>query len=124
MFVRFVRLFTLSMLLSAGVVALACADETAPGDCAEALSTVEMNRCAAAEFEKADAELNATYQKALAAIPGFASDPPWGCQVMGDCAARVAARLGLVPRRRMRWPRRHVLDQWDRRDRRYPRLQN
>jgi uncharacterized protein YecT (DUF1311 family) len=35
-------------------------------DCQEALSTVEMNRCAGAEFEKADKELNEVYQKALA----------------------------------------------------------
>lgn len=73
----FYRTVALSMLLSAGAAGIASAEEAAPGDCTEALSTVQMNNCAAAELAKADAELNATYQKAIAAIPEFASDPPW-----------------------------------------------
>lgn len=73
----FARVVTICLLFLAGGNGVAWADERAPGDCAEALSTVELNRCAAAEFEKADAEMNATYRKALAAIPEFASDPPW-----------------------------------------------
>ncbi len=91
MFVRFVRALALSMLFAAGAMELAWADETAAGDCAEALSTVELNRCAAAEFEKADAELNATYQKALTAIPGFASDPPWDAKSW-ETALRASQR--------------------------------
>ncbi|MGE5266869.1 MAG: lysozyme inhibitor LprI family protein [Deltaproteobacteria bacterium] len=52
----------------------AAAQEPAAADCSEALSTVEMNNCAGAEFEKADAELNRVYAKALAAVPGLATD--------------------------------------------------
>lgn len=45
-----------------------------PADCTEAMSTVEMNACAGAEFEKADAELNRVYKEAIASIPEMATD--------------------------------------------------
>lgn len=63
------------MLLASGLGTVAAAGET-PADCTEALSTVEMNNCAASEFEKADAELNRVYQDALADIPKMAMDEP------------------------------------------------
>lgn len=65
--------FLLGIILITGAVP-ASAQESAPADCSEALSTVEMNKCADAEFEKADAELNRVYAKALAAVPGMATD--------------------------------------------------
>lgn len=55
----------------------AAGDDFDPASCAQALSTADMNRCADAEFARADADLNAAYRKALASIPEFASDPPW-----------------------------------------------
>ncbi len=48
----------LSMLLSGGFALAARAEPELPADCSAALSTVDMNNCAGAEFEKADAELN------------------------------------------------------------------
>ncbi len=57
---------------------LAHADDPPQVECAQALSTAEMNQCASAEFAKADAELNTAYQTALKAIPAMAADdPPW-----------------------------------------------
>ncbi len=89
------RSVALSMLFSAAAVGTAWAEEAAPADCAEALSTEQMNRCAAAEFSKADTELNATYQKALAAIPGFASDPPWDAKSW-ETALRASQRAWVA----------------------------
>jgi uncharacterized protein YecT (DUF1311 family) len=91
----FGRAVALSMLFSAALAGLSRAEEAAPGDCAEALSTEQMNRCAAAEFSKADAELNATYQKALAAIPKFASDPPWDAKAW-ETALRESQRTWVA----------------------------
>jgi uncharacterized protein YecT (DUF1311 family) len=45
-------------------------------NCQEALSTVEMNTCAGAEFETADTELNRVYKAAIAAIPAMATGEP------------------------------------------------
>lgn len=65
-------------------------------DCQEALSTVEMNRCAGVEFEKADKELNAVYQQALAAIPGLATDdPPYDLKAW-EAALRASQRAWIA----------------------------
>lgn len=68
--------------LTAGLcLVLACTPALAGGtqniDCANASSTVEMNFCAGEDLEKADAELNRLYQKALAAIPEMATEKPF-----------------------------------------------
>ena len=46
-------------------------------DCANAMSTVEMNFCGEKELDVADAAMNEIYKKAIAAIPGLASDKPY-----------------------------------------------
>lgn len=66
-------------------------------DCNNAMSTVEMNYCAGEDFEKADAELNALYAKAIAAIPGMATEKPydaksWEEALRGSQRAWVAFR--------------------------------
>jgi uncharacterized protein YecT (DUF1311 family) len=66
----------LASLLIGAVTPATAAEPAAPADCTEALSTVEMNDCAGAEFEKADGELNRVYAKALAAVPELATDDP------------------------------------------------
>ena len=45
-------------------------------DCANAISTPEINLCARQDFENADAVLNDTYKKALAAILSKATEKP------------------------------------------------
>jgi uncharacterized protein YecT (DUF1311 family) len=73
----------------------AAQDEVDPASCAEALSTAAMNRCADAEFSKADADLNAVYQKALASIPEFAGDPPWDAKSWEE-ALRTSQRAWVA----------------------------
>lgn len=46
-------------------------------DCANAVSTYEMNACADKDFTAADADLNRVYAEALKAVPEMASDPPY-----------------------------------------------
>jgi uncharacterized protein YecT (DUF1311 family) len=65
-------------------------------DCQEALSTVEMNRCAGAEFEKADKELNEVYQKALAEIPEMAGDDPLFDAKAWEAALRASQRSWIA----------------------------
>lgn len=60
-------------LLMAMVSPPSGATEPMPSDCTEAMSTIEMNACAGADFEKADAELNRVYKQALASIPEMAT---------------------------------------------------
>jgi uncharacterized protein YecT (DUF1311 family) len=55
---------------------LSHAQSDPPLDCENALSTMDMNACAAKDFDKADAALNAVYQKALASIPEMAVEDP------------------------------------------------
>ncbi len=68
-----------SSLVSIALVALtlssaAPAHAEEPLDCTNALSTQDMNTCAGLDFAKADAALNATYEKAIGSIPEMASD--------------------------------------------------
>lgn len=85
----------LAALLIAAVTP-AIAEEPAAADCTEALSTVEMNACAGAEFEKADGELNRVYAKALAAVPALATDdPPFDARSWEE-ALRASQRAWLA----------------------------
>jgi uncharacterized protein YecT (DUF1311 family) len=85
----------LAALLIAAVTP-ATAEEPAAADCTEALSTVEMNACAGTEFEKADSELNRVYAKALAAVPGMATeDSPFDAKSWEE-ALRVSQRAWVV----------------------------
>lgn len=74
----------LRTLVAAGLLVLALAnvaparsEDDPPIDCTNAMATHEMNACAEKDLEKADAELNAVYKKALAAIPEMATDEPY-----------------------------------------------
>lgn len=58
------------------VAPLNAADDT-PIDCANAVSTYELNACADKDFVAADAELNRVYAAALNAVPEMATDPPY-----------------------------------------------
>lgn len=64
-------------------------------DCANAFTTVEMSYCAGEELERADAELNRLYEKALAAIPGLASDKPFDPKSWED-ALRASQRSWMA----------------------------
>lgn len=66
-------------------------------DCANASSTVELNFCAGKDFDKADAELNAAYKKALAAIPGLAGEKPFEARSWEN-ALRASQRAWLAYR--------------------------
>jgi uncharacterized protein YecT (DUF1311 family) len=52
--------------LAAGLALAACDAKAA--DCNNARSQMEMNACAGAEFDRADARLNATYRRAMARL--------------------------------------------------------
>lgn len=43
-------------------------------DCANAISTADLNDCASKELDAADAELNAVYKEAIGSIPSMATD--------------------------------------------------
>jgi uncharacterized protein YecT (DUF1311 family) len=77
-------------------VAPATAQEPSAADCSEALSTVEMNNCAGAELEKADAELNRVYAKAIAAVPGMATDETPFDAKSWEAALRASQRAWLA----------------------------
>ena len=64
-------------------------------DCQNAMSTAEMNACADKAFEAADKELNAAYQSALAAIPGVASEKPYGAKSW-EAALRASQRAWVA----------------------------
>jgi uncharacterized protein YecT (DUF1311 family) len=70
--------------------------EPPPADCSAALSTVEMNNCAGAEFDKADAELNRVYKAALAAIPEMATGEPPFDKPNWEEALRASQRAWLA----------------------------
>jgi uncharacterized protein YecT (DUF1311 family) len=64
-------------------------------DCANAMSTVEMNFCAEQELNKADAALNETYKKALAAIPEMATEKPYDAKSWEE-ALRASQRAWVA----------------------------
>lgn len=74
----------------------ASAQDASPADCSEALSTVEMNKCADQEFDKADAELNRVYAKAIAAVPGMATDNSPFDAKSWEAALRASQRAWLA----------------------------
>ena len=91
-------------LLAQGIAVPARADE--PVDCANATSTYEINACADKDLAKADAALNAAYQKALAKIAASDQEKPydpksWEEALRASQRAWVAFRdadcKGLVP---------------------------
>ena len=71
---RLVVCFTALCLLTAPAFS---AEEPSKLDCENAMNTHDMNTCAEAELDKADAVLNKTYKEALAAIPEMASTEPY-----------------------------------------------
>ena len=75
----------------------AAADDPAlPADCTEALSTVDMNNCAGAEFEKADAELNRVYKEAIASIPEMATGEQPFDKASWEAALRASQRAWIA----------------------------
>lgn len=74
MAVDFVRLTLLALMTASLPTALAA---TEPVDCRNPTSTVEQNECADRALALADAKLNEAYKRALLAIKGMASDPPY-----------------------------------------------
>ena len=52
-------------------------DAEPPVDCANAMSTHEMNFCADKAFQAADAKLNDIYQRSLKRIAGMGSEKPY-----------------------------------------------
>jgi len=65
-------------------------------DCDNAMSTYEMNECAGRDFAAADEKLNATYKKALAAIPDMAVDDPKFDAKSWEEALRVSQRAWVT----------------------------
>lgn len=85
-----------TMCLAALLAASGPAAAMDPIDCTQALSTVEMNTCAVAEFEKADKELNEVYARALKAIPDMAGDDPQFNAAAWEAALRVSQRAWIA----------------------------
>ncbi|MDX2309510.1 MAG: lysozyme inhibitor LprI family protein [Hyphomicrobium sp.] len=71
------------------------AEDPAP-DCANALSTADMNTCAARDLEKADTELNRVYQEALKSIPDLATDDPNFNAATWEKALRASQRAWVT----------------------------
>lgn len=87
-----------TILLAASQISGPAAAETPPKvDCNNAMSTVEMNHCAALSFEKADAALNTAYASALRAIKEMAVDPPFDAKSWTE-ALRKSQRAWLAYR--------------------------
>jgi uncharacterized protein YecT (DUF1311 family) len=64
-------------------------------DCANAQTQMEMNFCAAQEFETADAELNALWKDARAAAKALDEDQPQE-NMKGAAAALLAAQRAWI----------------------------
>lgn len=65
-------------------------------DCANAMSTHDMNDCASKDLEAADKELNAVYKRALAAIPEMASDEERFNAKSWEAALRASQRAWVA----------------------------
>ncbi len=63
-------------------------DEETSIDCTSPMATFEINACADREFQAADTALNAAYAKALKAVPGLASDPPYDAKSWEEALRR------------------------------------
>lgn len=86
----------LSRPLICALAAMSCwsyarAEAEPKTDCQNATSTVELNFCAEQDLDKADAELNAVYQKAIAAVPEMATDAPYDAKSW-EAALRASQR--------------------------------
>ncbi len=75
--------------------AIKAEDVDPPIDCANALSTHDMNFCADKELERADSALNEVYKKALASIPEMASEPPYDAKGW-EAALRASQRAWVT----------------------------
>ena len=91
-----------AVLLSAAILALALTTISAHSepeekiDCANAMNTHDLNHCASKELEAADTELNAVYKRALAAIPGMASDEERYNAKSWEAALRASQRAWVA----------------------------
>ncbi len=103
------RHLLLSLTISAALTTCAEAQVPSAIDCAKALSTVEMNYCAEQDYKRADATLNAAYQKLLRKVQESGGEAPydaasWEKALKAAQRAWVAFRdadcKGLVP---MEW---------------------
>ncbi len=90
--------FSLTALLIFAFPAGALSGDSSPlpADCTEAMSTVDMNNCAGAEFEKADAELNRVYKEAIASIPEMAIDEQPFDKASWEEALRASQRAWIA----------------------------
>jgi uncharacterized protein YecT (DUF1311 family) len=68
---------TLIAMLTLAMGSARAAEEEKPIDCANAVSTYEMNACADKDFTAADAELNRVYAEALKSVPEMATEHPY-----------------------------------------------
>lgn len=89
-------IFVTALILLVPSAGTAWAGDALPADCTEAMSTVEMNNCAGADFEKADAELNRVYKAAIAAIPEMAMGEQPFDKVSWEEALRASQRAWVV----------------------------
>jgi uncharacterized protein YecT (DUF1311 family) len=65
-------------------------------DCENAMTTQDLNACAGIEFEAADKELNAVYERAIKSIPEMAiDDPPFDAKSW-EAALRASQRAWLA----------------------------
>jgi uncharacterized protein YecT (DUF1311 family) len=64
-------------ILLASATPRALAEEEPAVDCDKAQTTYELNACANKDFEKADAELNTVYKKAMAHVAESAGSAPY-----------------------------------------------
>ena len=87
-------LIAASVLLFGVVPALAAEPDV---DCDKAMSTPELNQCADATLQAADAKLNAMYQKALAVIRKTKSEQPYDRKSWEE-ALKVSQRAWLAYR--------------------------
>jgi uncharacterized protein YecT (DUF1311 family) len=87
-------LIATSVLLFAAVPALAAEPAV---DCDKATSTPELNQCADAALQAADAKLNAMYQKALVVIRKAGGEKPYDRKSWED-ALKVSQRAWLAYR--------------------------
>lgn len=73
------QVFSLSLIAMLTLVmeSARAAEDEKPIDCANAVSTYEMNACADKDFTAADAELNRVYAEALKSVPEMATERPY-----------------------------------------------
>lgn len=94
--IRFASASLCTLLIAVSLVETpAGAAEDAPVDCTNATSTVEMNVCADREFEQADAELNAVYQRALGKLPQLGMEKPFDAKSW-ETALRKSQRAWIA----------------------------